>query len=59
MAILLWAGEDRCDWFVSGPDVAALERRLRQLLPYSDLRSSLWALDEEGSALLDRVQAAD
>lgn len=55
--ITLWNCAGQCDWIVSGSDVAAIERWIRRLLPFSDLASSLWSYDDESVALLRRVRA--
>lgn len=54
--IMLWAGSDQCDWFVSGPDADRLSEATTALLSYSDLRSSLWSNDIAGQTLLDQIR---
>jgi hypothetical protein len=43
---------------ISGPAAEAVERWVRELLRYSDMRSSFWSNDDEGEALLARVRAS-
>jgi hypothetical protein len=51
--ILLWAGADQCDWWISGGD--GLADAVTALLPYSNLREALWSNDEPGVELVDRL----
>lgn len=54
--IMLWAAPDQCDWFIAGADTDELARATAALLPYSDLRASLWSHDTVGQELLDRLR---
>lgn len=54
--IMLWAASDQCDWWISGTDADQLAETTAALLPYSDLRSSLWSTDVTGQALLDQIR---
>jgi hypothetical protein len=54
--ILLWAGRDQCDWWISSPDAANLAMVATALLPLSDLRTSLWSNDSTGDALLAEIR---
>jgi len=54
--IMLWAGPEQCDWWMSSPDAAQRAEATAALLPYSDLRSSLWSTDLAGQALVDRAR---
>ncbi|BCY08108.1 hypothetical protein [Actinoplanes sp. L3-i22] len=50
--IMLWDAPGQCDWFVAG----AGEAELLNLLPFADLRTSLYAYDASGAAVLARVR---
>ncbi len=54
--IMLWAGVGQCDWWISGTDVDRLEEGIATLLPYADLRRSLWSHDKDVEELLARVR---
>ncbi|MEU8001392.1 SET domain-containing protein [Catellatospora sp. NPDC049111] len=54
--ILLWSGDDQCDWWLSGTGDTVLGETAARLLDLSDLRSSLWSNDIAGEALLDRLR---
>ncbi|GIH09742.1 hypothetical protein Rhe02_78090 [Rhizocola hellebori] len=53
--ILLWSGTDQCDWWLSAVDEARLAEAAARLVDLSDLRTSLWANDIAGEALLERL----
>lgn len=57
-ALLLWSGGRQCDWWLSAPSEAVLERWVRDLLARSDLATSFWSNDEAGEALLARVRGS-
>ncbi len=54
--IMLWSGPDQCDWWISGTDIGRLAETTAALLPYSDLRSSLWSNDVAVQTLVDEVR---
>jgi hypothetical protein len=54
--IMLWAGADQCDWFISGTDTDQLANATAAVLPCSDLRTSLWSNDTAGQQLLHRLR---
>lgn len=52
LMIMLWAGYDQCDWWVSGP-ADDVRSQLSALRPLSNLATSFWSDDDLGSALLN------
>jgi hypothetical protein len=54
--IMLWDSPGQCDWWMSASDIPALRAAAVAILPLSDLRTSLWSNDPEGTALLRGIR---
>jgi hypothetical protein len=54
--IMLWDGPGQCDWWISAADVTTLKATAAAVLPLSDLCTSLWSTDPEGTALLRQIR---
>jgi hypothetical protein len=58
VGILLWACSRGTDWTISGPDPAAVEACVRELVSRFDLQPAFGAHDDAGIALLGRVRGS-
>jgi len=57
--ILLWLGEEQCDWNISAASLPELEATMRSLFHLSDLATSAWSLDKEGEQILNKIRGIE
>jgi len=57
--IMLWLGEEQCDWFITAASIQELEATTRSLIGLSDLATSAWSIDKEGQMILNRIRGIE
>lgn len=57
-AVLLWAAEDQCDWWVNAGSPESMRRLLTELFACPSLRDSAWSNDQDGNELIAEARGA-
>lgn len=56
LRLILWSAPRQCDWYLFAACEEAFVRAARLVLPLSNLRQSLYGIDENSTSLLEQLQ---